>query len=80
MTAMTIQPLRAVASVDARPSRTFASGRVCTAPGCSTRLSIYNRTAHCAVHEEPRPYYVRGKRRSSRAATTNRTTNRRDHR
>ena len=67
-------PLRAVASVNARPSRTYESGRFCSEPGCSTRLSIYNRAARCGVHEEPRPYYVRGKRRS-RAATTHR----RDH-
>ena len=33
-----------------RSTRTFAQGRVCTQPGCSTRLSIYNGGSLCAVH------------------------------
>jgi hypothetical protein len=32
------------------PSQTYASGRVCAAPGCSARLSIYNSLAYCALH------------------------------
>ena len=33
-----------------RPSRTFASGRVCTEPGCDTKLSIYNDDEYCCLH------------------------------
>jgi hypothetical protein len=57
------QPLRTVEPVDARPNRTWAPGRVCERAGCDTRLSVYNRSAMCWVHEEPRMYIVRGKRR-----------------
>jgi len=32
------------------PSRIYAAGRVCAAPGCATRLSIYNPLAYCALH------------------------------
>ena len=34
-----------------RPSRTFARGRVCSEPGCETKLSIYNGSGYCSVHE-----------------------------
>ncbi|HSL14662.1 MAG TPA: hypothetical protein VK962_00165 [Actinomycetota bacterium] len=58
------QPLRAVAMLsDARPNRTSASGRVCGYRSCGTRLSIYNRSSMCWLHESPRTYIVRGKRR-----------------
>ncbi len=33
-----------------RPAQTYASGRVCAAPSCSTRLSIYNSLGYCALH------------------------------
>ena len=49
---------------NARPSRTFSAGRVCEHPACATVLSVYNRSASCWVHEEPRVYIHRGKRRS----------------
>jgi hypothetical protein len=52
---------------DVRPNRTWAHGRVCASPGCRTRLSIYNRSAECSVHEAARVYVVRGKRRSARS-------------
>jgi len=32
------------------PSRVYAAGRVCAAPGCVTRLSIYNPLAYCSLH------------------------------
>jgi hypothetical protein len=44
------QPLR-------RPSPTYPLGRVCGAKGCSTRLSVYNPTDTCAIHEERRPFH-----------------------
>jgi len=28
----------------------YGTGRTCSMPGCSTRLSIYNQLARCAVH------------------------------
>lgn len=58
------QPLRAVAMVPgARPNRTWARERVCGSSGCATRLSIYNRSSMCWLHEAPRTYTARGKRR-----------------
>jgi hypothetical protein len=38
------------------PSPTYPPGRVCRVKGCSTRLSIYNPTDTCAIHEELRPF------------------------
>ena len=31
--------------------RKYREGRVCTEPGCSTVLSIYNPSSRCAVHQ-----------------------------
>jgi hypothetical protein len=39
-----------------RPSPTYPLGRVCRAEGCGTRLSVYNPTDTCALHEELRPF------------------------
>jgi len=58
-------PVRAIDG-NARPSRTFSVGRVCEHPACATVLSVYNRSASCSVHEEPRVYIHRGKRRSNK--------------
>lgn len=33
------------------PVRTFGSGRVCRADGCTTVLSLYNPSDFCALHE-----------------------------
>lgn len=40
-----------------RPSPSYPLGRVCRAKGCSTRLSVYNPTDTCAIHEERRPFH-----------------------
>jgi hypothetical protein len=37
-----------------RSPRTYRPDRVCAAPGCATRLSIYNGTAVCASHNAHR--------------------------
>ena len=37
-----------------RTPRTFDADRVCRAPGCRTRLSIYNSGAFCASHNAHR--------------------------
>jgi hypothetical protein len=42
-----------------RPSPTYPPGRVCRAKACSTRLSVYNPTDTCAIHEERRPFHQR---------------------
>jgi hypothetical protein len=34
-----------------RPSRAFRKGRVCSDPGCETRLSMYNEGKYCYLHE-----------------------------
>jgi hypothetical protein len=45
-----------------RPSRTFASGRVCSEPGCETKLSIYNDGDFCYLHEREAHMKLRGKK------------------
>lgn len=45
-----------------RPSRTFPRGRVCSAEGCGTRLSIYNEGHHCYQHEPQVTPRMRGKK------------------
>ncbi len=45
-----------------RPSRTFASGRVCAEPGCDTKLSIYNDDEYCCLHLSPSTPRLRGKK------------------
>jgi len=55
--------IRAVAAdTGARPGPTWPTGRTCREPGCDTRLSIYNRSTACSVHEEVRRFIVRGRR------------------
>ena len=49
-----------------RPSRTWTRGRVCTADGCPTQLSIYNKSPFCWVHEPVKFHLARGKRRSKK--------------
>jgi hypothetical protein len=64
----TTGPVRGAArTIDARPNRTWSAGRTCDHPGCTTSLSIYNRSTSCSVHEEARVYIQRGKRRSKRS-------------
>jgi hypothetical protein len=56
-------PLRsATRDPDARPNRTFEPGRTCVVRGCETRLSIYNRSDACSLHEQIRPFIHRGRR------------------
>ncbi len=54
------------------PPENYGTGRVCVEPECQVRLSRYNSTDWCAVHESPastqRPYNSsvrqRGRRRN----------------
>ena len=57
----------------AAPPVSYGTGRVCTVPTCEVRLSRYNSTDWCPLHESPgatgRPYDTsvrpRGRRRNS---------------
>ena len=58
------------------PPEVYAAGRVCIQPECQVRLSRYNSTDWCALHESPaaseRPYDTstrqRGRRRNRSSA------------
>src|SRR5262249_47812805 len=51
-----------------RPNRTYSAGRVCAAPGCGTKLSMYNKWQYCWQHEPIHAYIPRGKRKSKKRA------------
>ncbi len=51
-----------------RPNKRFAEGRVCAAPGCGTKLSMYNKWKYCWQHEPVHSYVPRGRRKSRAAA------------
>ncbi|HEX2424490.1 MAG TPA: hypothetical protein VHM47_01255 [Actinomycetota bacterium] len=51
-----------------KANRTFGSGRVCAAEGCSTKLSVYNKWDFCWQHEPVHDYVPRGKRKRKEAA------------
>ena len=54
------QSIMAEAFLGARRSpRTFRADRICAAPGCATRLSIYNAGSVCASHN---PHRIRPRR------------------
>jgi hypothetical protein len=71
------------------PPEVYATGRVCLAPECGVKLSRYNSTDWCSLHESPaagqRPYdtstrQTRSRRRSSsgRRRTSSRKTAKQD--
>jgi hypothetical protein len=70
------------------PPEVFGTGRVCIADECGVKLSRYNSTDWCALHESPastkRPYdtstrQTRGRRRSTSGRRRNsRKTSRQD--
>jgi hypothetical protein len=43
-------------------SRTLGRGRLCTEPGCGTRLSIYNDGYYCSQHQAKAPPKTRGRK------------------
>ena len=47
-----------------RANTRYQADRVCEAPGCTTKLSIYNKWEYCWQHEPVHTYIARGKRRS----------------
>jgi hypothetical protein len=51
-----------------RPNRTWGAGRTCAEEGCTTELSIYNRSHYCWAHAPVRYYIPRGRKRRREAA------------
>ena len=55
-----------------RPNKTYTAGRVCTEPGCETKLSIYSKWKYCWQHEPVhafvRPWNTFGVRLRARIA------------
>ena len=51
-----------------RPNRVWKAGRVCSEEACRTKLSIYNKSNLCWVHEPLRFQLARGKRKAKEAA------------
>jgi len=51
-----------------RRNRTFSAGRVCAEDGCITRVSIYNRSKFCWMHEPLHYYIARGRKKRREAA------------
>lgn len=51
-----------------RPNRRWDEGRACAEDGCTTTLSIYNKSKHCWAHEPVRYFIARGRRRRTKAA------------
>jgi hypothetical protein len=47
-----------------RANKRYQADRTCAAPGCRTKLSIYNKWEYCWQHEPVHTYIARGKRRS----------------
>lgn len=58
------------AAVQALPrrNRTWAQGRTCSAEGCITKISIYNKSRYCWAHEPVRYYIARGRKKRREAA------------
>jgi predicted nucleic acid binding AN1-type Zn finger protein len=60
-------------SANGTPPPVYSTDRVCVEPGCAAKLSRYNSTEWCALHESPlstdRPFDTsvrqRGRRRNS---------------
>jgi hypothetical protein len=47
-----------------RANKRYQADRSCAAPGCHTKLSIYNKWDYCWQHEPVHTYIARGKHRS----------------
>jgi hypothetical protein len=51
-----------------KANQKYRAGRTCAAPGCETKLSIYNKWEYCWQHEPVHAYIPRGKRKRRDAA------------
>jgi hypothetical protein len=49
-------------------NRVWSKDRTCAEDGCITRISIYNRSRYCWMHEPVRYYIPRGRKKSPQAA------------
>ena len=46
-----------------RRPRRMNRDRLCAADDCTTKLSVYNRSDFCWIHEEPHPFVLDGVRK-----------------
>ncbi len=51
-----------------RPNRRWGIGRRCAEEGCTTTLSIYNKSKYCWAHEPIHYYIARGRKKRPVAA------------
>lgn len=51
-----------------RRNRTWSAGRTCAHEGCITKISIYNKSSYCWMHEPVHYYIARGRKKSPQAA------------
>lgn len=51
-----------------RRNRVWGEGRSCAQDGCITRISIYNRSRYCWMHEPLHYYIARGRKKRREAA------------
>lgn len=51
-----------------RASQQFPEGRICSAPGCGTKLSTYNRRERCWAHAEMKVPRLRGRKPAAGSA------------
>jgi hypothetical protein len=73
-------------SANGAPPPVYGTDRVCVEPGCTVKLSRYNSTDWCALHESPlstdRPFDTsvrqRGRRRNSSGRRRKRSGERRE--
>jgi hypothetical protein len=51
-----------------RRNRVWSKNRTCAEEGCITRISIYNKSNYCWMHEPVRYYVARGRKKNPQAA------------
>jgi hypothetical protein len=51
-----------------RASQKYPEGRICSFPGCETRLSVYNRRDRCWAHAEMKVPRLRGRKPAAGSA------------
>lgn len=51
-----------------RASQRYPKGRICSAPGCETKLSTYNRRERCWAHAEMKVPRLRGRKPAAGSA------------
>ncbi len=51
-----------------RRNRVWARNRVCAEEGCTTKISMYNKSRYCWTHDPVRYYIPRGRKKRRQAA------------